>query len=122
MTSGSVRRRASGWARAVLPRSVRETFTRGRSISRSLPSKATLRALMGRYTVDRLVGVTPADFESRIRGFLNLTDAQMEGYRDPGRQRDLSIRFHWGHDHDFGSFALAGRMGERHVAILATFM
>jgi 2-polyprenyl-3-methyl-5-hydroxy-6-metoxy-1,4-benzoquinol methylase len=86
-----------------------------------LPSAEPLRALMRRYTTEHLVGVTPGEFESRIRSFLEMRDHRMEGYADPAAQRDLSIRFTWGHDHDFGTFRLAGQMGSRHVSLLATF-
>jgi SAM-dependent methyltransferase len=89
---------------------------------RALPSYDHLRGLMSRYTVEHLVGVDPAQFEARIRGFLSLDDAAIEQYRDPAVQRDLSIRFHWGHDHDFGSFALPGMMGDRHITLLATYI
>jgi SAM-dependent methyltransferase len=77
---------------------------------------------MSRYTVDHLVDEDPVAFQARIEGYLQLRDAEMEGYRDPTRQRDLSIRFHWGHDHDFGAFTVPGRMGDRHITLLATFI
>ena len=35
----------------------------------------------------------------------------MEGYTDPAAQRDLSIQFHWGHDHDFGEFTAQQKVG-----------
>jgi SAM-dependent methyltransferase len=90
--------------------------------ARSLPSYPALAALMARYRTDRLAaGFDPAAFEARIRAFLATTDHRVEGYRDPSRQRDLSIRFRWGHDHDFGAFALRGMMGDRHLTLLARF-
>lgn len=90
--------------------------------ARSLPSYPALAALMAAYRSDRLVpDVDAAAFEARIRTFLATADGRVEGYRDPSRQRDLSVRFHWGHDHDFGAFAVAGRMGDRHLTLLARF-
>ncbi|NDJ55373.1 MAG: methyltransferase domain-containing protein [Chloroflexi bacterium] len=89
--------------------------------ARHLPSYTRLSELMGRYTTDHLVNVSPDAFEQSIRGYLDLVDHEMEGFSDPDRQRDLSIRFHWGHDHDFGSFQLKGRMKDRHLRLLATF-
>lgn len=68
-----------------------------------------------------LVGIGPIDFRSRLEEFLNLRDGAMEGYVDPTKQRDLSVRFHWGHQHEFGEFTLPGRMGWRHVQIPAAF-
>jgi 2-polyprenyl-3-methyl-5-hydroxy-6-metoxy-1,4-benzoquinol methylase len=36
-------------------------------------------------------------------------------------QRPQSNSFYWGHDHDFGDFRLAGRMGTRHIWLLSRF-
>ncbi len=87
-----------------------------------LPSYDHLAGLMSRYTTKGLVHDDPVTFKRRIDEFLELRDSTMEGYRDPTRQRDLSIRFHWGHTHDFGDFKLNGRMGDRHIALLATYI
>jgi SAM-dependent methyltransferase len=55
---------------------------------------------------------------SRI-GEINWKD---EGYNSPENQRDLSIKYHWGHDHKFSkNFELKGRMGNRHIKMLAEF-
>jgi 2-polyprenyl-3-methyl-5-hydroxy-6-metoxy-1,4-benzoquinol methylase len=81
-----------------------------------------LLQLTARYRTDRLVGVTAAEFRQRIDAFQTLRDHAMEGYSDPARQRDLSIQFHWGHDHDFGDFAVPGRMGKRHLWLLSVFI
>lgn len=75
-----------------------------------------------RYRVSSLVGIQPLDFKKAIDSLLNLRDSSMEGYKDAEKQRDLSIRYHWGHNHDFGDFALQGRMGNRHVSIPAKFV
>lgn len=77
---------------------------------------------MGRYKTAALRTMPPADFRRKIDSFLAMVDPVMEGYRDPAVQRDLSIRFHWGHDHDFGDFQVGGRMGTRHIDILSFFM
>lgn len=87
-----------------------------------LPSAARLEELMACYRVERLAGVDPAAFRARIEGFLGTDDHRMEGWESPEGQRDMSIRFHWGHDHDFGTFSLPGMMGSRHVTLLASFM
>jgi 2-polyprenyl-3-methyl-5-hydroxy-6-metoxy-1,4-benzoquinol methylase len=79
------------------------------------------RGLMSRFQTKDLSGVTPEAFKAHLESLLGLRDHEMEGYQDPQRQRDLSIRFHWGHDHDFGDFRLAGRMGERHLLMPAMF-
>lgn len=89
---------------------------------RSGPSYSKLEVLMQRYQTPNLVNESPESFERNIRGLLSLEDYRMEGYRDPRRQRDLSIRFHWGHDHDFGTFMLPGRMGNRHLRLISVFI
>ncbi len=81
-----------------------------------------LQAQMDKFRVDSLKNQTPREFQARIRGFLGLVDGEMEGFAGQSYQRDLSIKFHWGHNHDFGDFALKGKMGNRHINLLATFM
>jgi 2-polyprenyl-3-methyl-5-hydroxy-6-metoxy-1,4-benzoquinol methylase len=73
------------------------------------------------YTIDNLAKLTPDQFQSHITGLQGKCDTEMEGYVDPAYQRDLSVQFEWGHNHDFGAFHLPGRMGDRHIDILATF-
>ncbi len=61
-------------------------------------------------------------FEPDIKGLIGQIDPTIEGFKDYEKQRDLSVRFMWGHHHDFGTFALNGPMGNRHVEIIADFM
>jgi 2-polyprenyl-3-methyl-5-hydroxy-6-metoxy-1,4-benzoquinol methylase len=77
---------------------------------------------MRRYRVEELVNVDECAFKAKIEEYLALEDPEIEGLADPAGQRDLSVRFHWGHDHDFGSFKLDGVMGSRHVRHLAEFI
>jgi 2-polyprenyl-3-methyl-5-hydroxy-6-metoxy-1,4-benzoquinol methylase len=86
------------------------------------PSTPEIAALMRRYQTTNLVGVTSEVFRARILAFLALNDAAMEGFSDPATQRDLSIRFHWGHDHDFGDFKVSGRLGTRHISLIAALV
>lgn len=62
-------------------------------------------------------------FERSLRDRIGVIDSVSEGYvaDELDRQRDLSVKFFWGHDHDFGTFRLDGRMGNRHVQLLANF-
>lgn len=54
---------------------------------------------------------------------IGVIDAKGEGYLDPSTQRDLSIKFHWGHNHRFADdLMLEGRMGDRHIRLLTRFM
>ena len=81
-----------------------------------------LRQLMNRYTVDNLVDIIPKDFKAKIDEFLTLEDPHMEGYESGEMQRDLSVKFHWGHDHDFGDFKLKGKLGDRHIELMKVFI
>src|SRR3954451_14629090 len=74
---------------------------------------------MSRYRTENLVGVAPDEFKRRIESFLGMTDYEMEGYSSPSSQRDLSIKFHWGHNHDFGTFYVPGKLQNRHIEIVA---
>jgi len=85
-------------------------------------ARTAVQALMARYTTSHLRSdIEVADFRSRINEYLRLTDHAMEKYVDPARQRDLSVHFHWGHNHDFGTFRLRGRMGDRHIRLISRY-
>ena len=88
----------------------------------SIPEEQ-IRKLMDKYTTSSLKGITPEEFKSRINSFLEISDHEMEGYTDDDldRQRGLSVNYTWGHNHDFGDFDLAGRMGDRHIHLLTRF-
>lgn len=65
----------------------------------------------------------PDEFHAHLREASQEIDAVGEGFLDPAKQRDLSIKFQWGHDHDFGDgHCYQGRMGPRHIAVLARFV
>ncbi len=87
-----------------------------------LASYSYLQKKMSNYQVKHLVNEKPQSFRKKINKFLNLIDYQMEGYKDLDKQRDLSIKFHWGHNHDFGSFKLEGRMKDRHIFLPVVFI
>jgi hypothetical protein len=92
-----------------LPAGIRER--RGIVDWEALPSLQYAKQLMLQYQTKDLCGADAESFRSKLNEFLALRDFRMEGYTDPGVQRDLSVQFHWGHDHDFGDFFLPGRMG-----------
>lgn len=59
----------------------------------------------------------------RLLAQIGTDDWESEGYAGPENQRDLSIRFHWGHDHRFAAdLAVSGRMQDRHVMLAAQFL
>jgi SAM-dependent methyltransferase len=74
------------------------------------------------YSSRNLAGIAPAAFHAHVGSLIGSIDSAGEGYAEPARQRDLSIKFHWGHTHDFGDgHVYEGRMGWRHVDIIARF-
>lgn len=77
-----------------------------------------------KFTIKNLQGIDAEKFRSIIESHINEIDADIEGYKkeEIEKQRDLSIKFHWGHNHNFGSFSLKGRMGERHINVLTRFI
>jgi 2-polyprenyl-3-methyl-5-hydroxy-6-metoxy-1,4-benzoquinol methylase len=110
------------WTKDLVPRSLRDRVG-GTFISyESLPSYPYLHGLMRQYQTDRLVRVPPGEFRTNLESFLQLQDDDIEGAKDPSKQRDLSRKFHWGHNHDFGTFSVTGSMGNRHVVLLATLI
>src|SRR5262245_32464818 len=112
-----------GWAKRIVPKVVKDKVLGFTSIDlQRLRSLDYLRRLMLGYQVKDLIKVDPKSFRTRIDEFLHLQNSEMEGFLDPAFQRDLSIKFHWGHDHDFGEFSVKGRLGERHLTLIAILL
>ena len=82
-----------------------------------------LKKKMAKFTTANLVGIDPDKFKSHIRSAIGTTDCESEGYAksELHRQRDLSIKFRWGHNHDFGDFYLDGQMQDRHITLMRNF-
>ncbi|MCH8502334.1 MAG: tRNA 5-methoxyuridine(34)/uridine 5-oxyacetic acid(34) synthase CmoB [Aliidiomarina sp.] len=82
-----------------------------------------LELAFSKYKVSNLVGISEKAFYEKLTGEIGRVDHEIEGYKtsELEQQRDLSLKFHWGHNHDFGSFKLEGRMGDRHLNLLSTF-
>lgn len=93
------------------------------AIENSTLTKSQLESRFERYSTKNLVGIEPDDFQSQLESRIGKIDGKTEGYRDDEieRQRDLSIKYHWGHDHNFGSFHLAGKMKNRHLNLMVSF-
>ena len=81
----------------------------------------TLSARMMRYRVHELVGTDEAGFRAGLDAVMSEERADFEHVTDESMQRQQSISFSWGHDHDFGPFQMEGRMGSRHIKHLAVF-
>jgi len=75
------------------------------------------------YRTSNLSGIEPEEFRGSIQSRIGKEDSQIEGFSDDelDRQRDMTIKFHWGHDHDFGDFKMEGMMGDRHIRLLSNF-
>ena len=81
-----------------------------------------LEGLMAGYKTDALVGVSVPEFQKHILSLPGTMSPEREGYIDAEKQRDQSVKFQWGHTHDFGSFQIPGLMRDRHINIMAKFI
>lgn len=83
-----------------------------------------LRRRFSVYTTTNLKHVSAEEFERYIKSQLGVTDAELEGYQtdEISHQRDMSVRFQWGHNHDFGTFSLTGPTGEGYIHKLVNFI
>jgi 2-polyprenyl-3-methyl-5-hydroxy-6-metoxy-1,4-benzoquinol methylase len=86
--------------------------------------QAQLRQLFAIYRCDNLQGIDRDDFRRQLTSRIGILDAQAEGYSagELDRQRDFSVKFHWGHNHNFGEFQLEGCMADRHIDLVANFV
>ena len=86
--------------------------------------KAELKSGFDFFRCENLIGIGAAEFQQTLQSRIGKIDARSEGYKDYEleQQRDLSIKFHWGHNHDFGRFNLQGRMGDRHLELMSDFI
>jgi SAM-dependent methyltransferase len=109
------------WFKKLLKMPVSRRITSKGVNFETLPSYKYYSNLMLNYQVKNLVNTNPDSFKQKIFEFLELTDYKMENFDDPTMQRDLSIKFHWGHNHDFGDFILNGRLRDRHIRIITAF-
>ena len=74
-----------------------------------------IQAALDELKTDKLYRISPNEFEREIKRYLNNEVPAKEKY--PLREDS----FVWGHDHDFGAFKVAGRMGTRHIWMLSRF-
>ena len=88
------------------------------------PIRQELVRRFRRYQCEHLRGISSVEFRRRLTARIGVIDVAEEGFLPYERdcQRDLSLKFHWGHNHDFGDFRLQGRMEDRHVDVLANFL
>ncbi len=87
--------------------------------SKQPPQIVALRSKFeAHWQTSKLVGISPDEFERKVRSFVGVNDSKVEGWKDGEGQRDMSVQFSWGHDHDFGSFSMNGLMGDRHLRMI----
>jgi|LSQX01.2.fsa_nt_gb 2-polyprenyl-3-methyl-5-hydroxy-6-metoxy-1,4-benzoquinol methylase len=73
------------------------------------------------YTLDKLINVNKEDFIKHVTS--RIDKISHENFVNSKFQRDLSIKFHWGHNHNFGDdLNLVGNMKNRHIDILNQFV
>jgi 2-polyprenyl-3-methyl-5-hydroxy-6-metoxy-1,4-benzoquinol methylase len=73
------------------------------------------------FSLKNIRNTSKEHFVSTIK--MSLGTISGEDYVDLSKQRDLSIKFHWGHNHDFGEgFSIEGRMRNRHLEIVSQFI
>lgn len=114
--------------------SPKETLHRVRSRLRLAKSGSTNKKVQGvseelqkrfsMYQTSNLQSVGKEEFSQHIQSKIGVIDAESEGFTEDEleRQRGLSIKYHWGHNHDFGDFKLEGRMGDRHINLMTNFI
>lgn len=123
MSLQTLRRVAPSWLKRMVPPALKSRFPAREPVCTDpLPSYDYLQTRMHRFQVKDLATVDAASFRANIEQRLQIRDHAMEGYDGAENQRDFSVQFRWGHDHDFGDFALEGQMQDRHLTLLATFM
>lgn len=85
-------------------------------------TEAYLRTIMSQFVLNNVKD--PETFEAELIKYNSRKDGEMEGYskEEMGAQRELSIKFAWGHNHDFGTFVMDGILKDRHIEILAAFI
>src|SRR5713226_2422532 len=62
-----------------------------------------------------------ATFRNKLEDYLRDRISSPERTTQTENQNPHLVRFHWGHDHDFGTFRLSGEMGTRHIWMLSRF-
>ncbi len=94
------------------------------AVASSPQLEVELKKRFSAYQCKNLAGISVAEFEGVLNEKIGRIDSNVEGYgkHELQQQRDLSIKYHWGHNHDFGDFQLPGRMGDRHFELMAEFI
>lgn len=79
-----------------------------------------LRVLMNHYQVKDLLNVDPKAFRRQIDAFLNMEDAEMEGFQDQTTRTVHQIL--WAKRPRFRGPFVKGLLGDRHISIIAALI
>lgn len=90
--------------------------------AKTLASYGYLHDLMKHYQVKDLVNVDADSFVRTLQELHTPCEATTKSTGDDQTQHPMAARFHWGHRHNFGEFSMPGRMGNHHIAVVATFI
>lgn len=75
------------------------------------------------YSYSSLINVSFDELKNYLLSKIGSINNIADSYVDRTKQRDLSIKFHWGHNHNFGNdFELNGSMQNRHINVLSDFV
>ncbi len=92
-------------------------------LPKTMDTRQKLKKVMtDNFRYENVVEGYKETFEADIKGLIGQFDPDTEGFKDYKKQRDHSVRYVWGHNHDFGTFALKGSMANRHIEIIAGFI
>ncbi len=70
----------------------------------------------------RIEDVSKVEHAQKILERIGSVDAEVEGLKNTQNQRDLTIKFHWGHNHRFNdNLVVEGRMADRHLNLMSQF-
>jgi len=76
-----------------------------------------------RYNLNSLVNVNATELREYVSRVVGNINSATEAYVDPEKQRDLSIKYRWGHNHKFSEdLNINGHMEDRHIWILSDFI
>lgn len=104
---------------SFIPSTLKQEISFGFALEK-LPSYSYFSDLMKLYQTKNLVNVDPVSFQKKIEDFPSEREINKD---DPEKTDALyAAGFTWGHNHDFGTFAVKGRMKNRHLWLLAMFM
>lgn len=79
-----------------------------------------LRTLFNsKWQTDKLITEDAKTFQEVITALPGKDSIAEEALDSAEGQRDMTVRFAWGHNHNFGDFRMVGRMGDRHIRMVA---